>query len=104
MRSWLRCCSELRNICAHYGRLYYRIFPSKPSTPSGFPYILQRKLFDEIIILKLLYPDMHEWDNKISFSISNLINEYEDAIDLVHIGFPSEWQTLLVHKDVSLVE
>ena len=24
--SWLRCCTDLRNICAHYGRLYYRIF------------------------------------------------------------------------------
>ena len=26
--SWLRCCTDLRNICAHYGRLYYRIFSS----------------------------------------------------------------------------
>ena len=24
--SWLRCCTDLRNICAHYGRLYFRIF------------------------------------------------------------------------------
>lgn len=28
--SYLRCCTDLRNICAHYGRLYYRIFPAIP--------------------------------------------------------------------------
>lgn len=29
--SWLRCATDLRNICAHYGRLYYRIFPAMPA-------------------------------------------------------------------------
>lgn len=24
--SWLKCCTDLRNICAHYGRLYCRVF------------------------------------------------------------------------------
>ena len=23
IKSWLRCCTDLRNICAHYGRLYF---------------------------------------------------------------------------------
>ena len=31
MVSWLRCCTDLRNICAHYGRLYFRIFTAMPS-------------------------------------------------------------------------
>ena len=29
--SWLRCCTDLRNICAHYGRLYFRTFSAAPS-------------------------------------------------------------------------
>jgi len=29
--SWLRCCTELRNFCAHFGRLYYRNFTSIPA-------------------------------------------------------------------------
>lgn len=29
--SWLRCVTDLRNICAHYGRLYYRIFTASPA-------------------------------------------------------------------------
>lgn len=32
LRSWLRCCTDLRNICAHYGRLYYQVFPAIPAT------------------------------------------------------------------------
>ena len=31
MVSWLRCCTDLRNVCAHYGRLYFRIFTAMPS-------------------------------------------------------------------------
>lgn len=31
MISWMRCCTDLRNICAHYGRLYFRIFSAMPS-------------------------------------------------------------------------
>ena len=31
MVSWLKCCTDLRNICAHYGRLYCRVFPALPS-------------------------------------------------------------------------
>ena len=30
LKSWLRCATDLRNICAHYGRLYYRIFSAIP--------------------------------------------------------------------------
>jgi abortive infection bacteriophage resistance protein len=36
MVSWLRCCTDLRNICAHYVRLYYRIFSAMPSGFSIF--------------------------------------------------------------------
>lgn len=31
LKSWLRCATNLRNICAHYGRLYYRIFSAIPA-------------------------------------------------------------------------
>jgi abortive infection bacteriophage resistance protein len=33
--SWLRCCTDLRNICAHYGRLYFRIFTAIPANLPG---------------------------------------------------------------------
>ena len=62
--SWLRCCTDLRNICAHYGRLYYRIFSAVPVTPDGFPIELGRRLFDNIVMLKFLYPDSERWNSE----------------------------------------
>ncbi len=95
--SWLRCCTDLRNICAHYGRLYYRIFSATPVTPDGFPIRLGRRLFDNIEMLKFLYPDCNRWNNEILSSIIALINEYSEDIELRHIGFPTDWEELL-HK------
>lgn len=89
--SWLRCCTDLRNICAHYGRLYYRIFSAIPATPDGFPLELGRRLFDNIIMLKLLYPDNTAWNKEVLTSLSALIEEYGHDILLEHIGFPNDW-------------
>ncbi len=96
--SWLRCCTDLRNICAHYGRLYYRIFSAIPATPDGFPMELGRRLFDNIIMVKFLYPDRDRWNNEVLTSISALIEEYRGDIALNHIGFPDTWEQLLTMR------
>lgn len=93
--SWLRCCTDLRNICAHYGRLYYRIFSAIPATPDFFPMKLDRRLFDNIVMLKFLYPDRDRWNYEVLPSISALIAEYRGDIRLNHIGFPDTWEQLL---------
>ena len=93
--SWLRCCTDLRNICAHYGRLYYRIFSAVPVTPDGFPIELGRRLFDNIVMLKFLYPDSERWNSEVLPSIAALIEEYSGDIELRHIGFPEEWEGYL---------
>lgn len=93
--SWLRCCTDLRNICAHYGRLYYRIFSAIPATPDGFPIRLGRRLFDNIEMLSFLYPDRDKWNNEVLLSIIALIDEYSEDIELRHIGFPTNWEKLL---------
>ena len=93
--SWLRCCTDLRNICAHYGRLYYRIFFAIPATPDGFPIRLGRRLFDNIEMLSFLYPDRDKWNNEGLLSTIALIDEYSEDIELRHIGFPINWEKLL---------
>lgn len=94
--SWLRCCTDLRNICAHYGRLYYRIFSAIPATPNGLSFKLGRRLFDNVEMLKFLYPSRDKWNSEVLGSISALINEYNGDILLSHIGFPDNWDELLV--------
>ena len=100
--SWIRCCTVLRNICAHYGRLYYRVFSS---VPAKLPHVTadnQRRLWAAVMALRELYPDTDDWNSEaddwnseIVESISALITEYSGVIKLKHIGFPEDWEALL---------
>jgi abortive infection bacteriophage resistance protein len=102
--SWLRCCTDLRNICAHYGRLYYRIFSAMPlnihSPKSSEDEYLQRRLFPSVLALRKLHPDPLTWNSSFVEPLSALILQYGDSINLVHIGFPDDWEILL-HKGSS---
>lgn len=90
--SWLRCCTDLRNICAHYGRLYYRVFSAIPATPKGSDITLGRTLFDNILVLKFLYPDRNRWNSEFLPAVTALMDEYNGDIDLSHIGFSDDWR------------
>ena len=92
--SWLRCCTDLRNICAHYGRLYYRIFPATPASIDATQ-SQSRQLFGAVSALKELYPDASKWNNEILSQLIQLFEEYQDDISLSHIGFPSNWEKKL---------
>lgn len=88
--SWLRCCTDLRNICAHYGRLYYRIFPAIPAG-IDVPAAAQRRLWGTVLMLRNLYPDMGKWNDSIIPRMQALFEEYQNDIDLYHIAFPKDW-------------
>ena len=91
LKSWLRCITELRNRCAHYSRLYYWSFPALPKMPRELEISPNRKLFSQILVLKLLYSDKKEWINKVLIELKAIIEEYENDISLRHIGFPEDW-------------
>ena len=94
MTSWLRCCSDLRNICAHYGRLYYRIFTAMPSGFDISDYD-KRRLWGTILCMKKLYPSTSDWNEHVVLSMSTLFEKYNYIIDLKSISFPNDWQILL---------
>lgn len=89
--SWLRCCTDLRNICAHYGRLYFRIFSAAPSGIDNLEEKSKRKLFGAILSLKKLYPFKDKWDNETLKKLMSLVDEHKSDIDLEHIGFSYDW-------------
>lgn len=89
IKSWLRCLTDLRNICAHYGRLYYRQFTAIPANIRVEKNSL-RRLYPNILALKKLFPDKQKWDINIKQAILALIEEYNDEINLAHIGFPDD--------------
>lgn len=94
LTSWLRCCTDLRNICAHYGRLYYRIFSAMPA---GIDLAdnAKRRLWGAVLVLKNLYPDVSKWNTEVLLPIQALFEEYAEDIDLYHMAFPADWQEQL---------
>lgn len=95
MVSWLRCCTDLRNICAHYGRLYYRIFSAMPS---GFNIkdSAKRRLWGAMLSLRELYPSTEKWNNEFLPAVEALFEKYAEDIDLYHMAFPKDWAIQLV--------
>jgi len=90
LRSWLRCLTDLRNICAHYGRLYYRVFSASPAN-LDISESKKRRLWGIMLVLKFVYPSTNKWNNEFLPLLSKLFNDYNHDIDLYHIAFPKDW-------------
>ena len=94
LKSWLRCATDLRNICAHYGRLYYRIFSAIPANIIGINKNQERSLWAAFLAIRNLYPDHKKWNEQILPEIEKLFNKFKDYIQLSHISFPTNWHDL----------
>jgi len=98
LTSWLHCCTDLRNNCAHHDRLYYRIFPSFPAGLTELKVNDRQRIFGMLLVLKELYPDKAGWNVEVFGQIQSLLLEYQPDIKLPHIGFPQNWQEMLKNK------
>lgn len=94
LESWLQTLSNVRNVCAHYGRLYNKKLTFKPRL-----FKEEMKQFDNrfafaaiYIIQRLLTKDEGQ---RFITDLQALILEYEDSLEFSHIGFPSNWDELL---------
>jgi abortive infection bacteriophage resistance protein len=100
LESWLKCLSYVRNICAHYGRLYNRPLTSKPrldhrSKKLG---IQQNRIFAHLYVLKQLIPERSKWSDFVT-RLEALLSEYTDVIELELIGFPEDWEAILIKRN-----
>lgn len=100
LESWMRCLTDLRNRCAHYSRLYYWIFPAIPKMPTTEKYIPTRRLFAQLYMLKLMYPDKQNWNKDFLKPLVKLIKKYKTDISLKHLDFPYRWKSMLTYKSV----
>lgn len=99
LESWLKCLSYVRNICAHYGRLYNRPLTSKPrlDQKSKKLGIQQDKIFAHIYILKELIPDQGRWKDFVT-RLEALFTGYQHVLELDRIGFPEDWEAILISR------
>ncbi|MEZ3433303.1 MAG: Abi family protein [Lachnospiraceae bacterium] len=94
LASWLRCCTDLRNACAHYSRLYNRIFTATPSG-LGLDEREGHRLWGAVLMLRSLYPFPDKWNSEVIPAIFALFDEYKDDLDLRYIAFPKDWKDQL---------
>jgi len=95
LESWFKCFTILRNKCAHYSRLYFLKFSDYPRFPQNSNYKLTMRLFDQLLVLKFLYPDKTRWEENFVKPLSQLIDKYKAYIKLEDIGFSDNWQQIL---------
>lgn len=100
--NWIFCLNELRNYCAHYNRLYGNTFPVEPRTPRPLEeqgVELSADVFGYIMIMKQLYHNRPNWNERVVKPVSRLIKKNSDIIRLKDLGFPEGWETLLAFTD-----
>lgn len=95
LESWLQTLSNVRNVCAHYGRLYNKKLTFKPRL-----FKEEQKLFDNWYLFSAIFITQRLLSKtegkRFITDLEALISEYEDSIDFSHIGFPSNWSVLLI--------
>lgn len=98
--SWILALVEIRNICAHYSRLYN--MPLK-QTPHLYPEYQKyrvgtiNKVFPALLAIKRMLNCDERW-NAFEIQLEALIDEYSDVVRLSFMGFPKEWREVLSKK------
>lgn len=95
--SWLHCLNQVRNICAHHGRLWNRSLGIKPAIPrrNKHPewHAPVEVSGEKILVLTFLrylisyVAPLSRWPNRVE----NLLKDYSD-IPLKSMGFPENWK------------
>lgn len=98
LSSWIHSVVVIRNICAHNGRIYNRSISTTPElinidVPNGNS--KYTGLYQVILAMKYLRPNNEKW-NQFVDSLKNLLNQYDDIIDLTCLNFPVDWENHLV--------
>jgi len=93
IQSWLHTLTTIRNICAHHGRLYGKKLSIQPQL---FDEIREKVSSDEIFVAILVLSKLLSSSERLNLSTSlkALIDEYDEFIDISHLGFPKDWDSL----------
>ncbi len=97
--SWLQSIAQIRNICAHHGRLWNKNLPgrpallSKPPAPwlNNVPPVNEHHmLYTHVCCMKYLL-DVADKEHHFAKKLGELLEKYP-SVDLNALGFQKEWQ------------
>ena len=93
--SWLESISYVRNICAHYGRLYNAKLSKTPILYKEYSQegIGNNRIFGVLLCLKHLLKSDSHW--KLFVQEVELLFEKYEQVDIKTMGFTENWKVLL---------
>lgn len=94
--SWIESIAFVRNICAHYGRLYNAKLAKKPMLYKQYSEagIENTYIFGVLLCVKHLVQKDPHWEEFVN-SIEELIEKYP-AVEIRAMGFPKQWKNFLL--------
>lgn len=103
LESWVESIAYVRNLCAHYGRLYNAKLTKKPSlykqyTQAGIGNI---RIYGVLLCISQLIPHDDHWDAFVS-QLDTLIQKYP-AVRIETMGFPANWKDYLGSRQKTAV-
>jgi len=99
LESWIESLSYVRNICAHYGRLYNAKLSKAPRLYKQYvaDKISNYRIFATLLTLKDLLPNDRHWYDFIQ-TTEMMIDKYP-SVKLQRLGFPTNWVNMLTHTE-----
>ena len=93
--SWIESIAFVRNVCAHYGRIYNIKFPKAPKLYKRYSEkgVKNYRLFATLLTLKHLLPNDKQWLNFVD-NIELIFEKYA-SVKLHYIDFPQDWKDYL---------
>lgn len=96
--SWIESIAYVRNICAHYGRIYNAKLAKRPTLYKQYSRlnIDNSHIFSTLICLSHLMPQDVHWLSFVD-QIELLIENYP-YVKIELMGFPDNWKSILLNE------
>ena len=98
LESWFEHISYVRNICAHYGRLYNAILVKKPKlyNQDTMEDADNSRIFTTLLCIKRLIPNDEHWEKFVN-QILELLKKYPH-VNIKLMEFPKDWKERLIQS------
>lgn len=98
LQSWIESIAHVRNVCAHYGRLYNAKLSKTPTFYKEYSNagISNYHIFAVVLCMKHLLPNDYRWEIFVD-SLNELFKTYPHAKKET-MGFPEYWKEMLITK------
>ena len=93
----MRSLTYIRNLCAHHGRLWKRVFTIKVEADKRYNVCREEsfqagKIYSQIVVINIISPDNH-----FQGHIKNLLDSFSEAY-ICDSGFPKGWKGFDIHS------